>query len=112
MSSTLSGWTRGLLVVACILVLAADPGVAAQQVEVRAIKDAYAPTELTVAAGTQIRFLNDDDDFHTVTARDGSWTSPMMTKGETWTQTFSVAGSSHEYYCIPHPWMVGTIAVQ
>jgi plastocyanin len=70
---------------------------------------AFAPTDLRVAAGTEIVWTNRDPAPHTVTAEDGSFDSGEIAPGE----TFSITLDSGEvvYACLIHPDMTGTITV-
>jgi nitrite reductase (NO-forming) len=71
----------------------------------------YEPKVLTIKAGTTVHWVNDDRVVHTVTARDRSFHSGNMRKGKKWSHTFIKPGE-YEYYCIPHPWMVGKVIVE
>ena len=72
---------------------------------------AFSPATLTVAVGTTVTWTNQDSAEHTVTADDGSWGSGNIALGETFSQTFSKAGT-YAYHCAIHPNMKGTIVVQ
>jgi plastocyanin len=70
-----------------------------------AIKDfAFSPSVITISKGSKIVFTNGDTAIHTVTARDGSFNSGNMSKGETYTRTFNTPGE-YILYCIPHDFM-------
>ena len=71
---------------------------------------AFAPASLTVKAGTTVTWVNDDAPAHTVTADDGSFGSPNLAHGATFSQRFGTAGS-YAYHCAIHPSMVGTVVV-
>jgi plastocyanin len=73
----------------------------------------YLPDPIQIRVGDSIRWTNLDDvpDGHTVTARDLSFTSPVLRQGDTYTRTFTQAGT-YEYFCEPHPFMTGFIDVQ
>jgi plastocyanin len=101
----------GLALGAVSSLLPVSGGAAEQAVEVRMPGSFYRPDALTVPAGTTVRFVNEDTDIHTVTARDGSYDSGLMFQNQAWTYTYSTPGT-YEYYCLPHPWMVGTVEVQ
>lgn len=70
----------------------------------------YEPTNLTVVAGKAVQFVNQDEEPHTVTAKDGSFDSKALDTDETWTHTFTQAGT-FPYFCAVHPYMKGTIVV-
>ena len=74
------------------------------------INDSFSPRTLTVAAGTTVTWTNNDDDEHTATANDGSFASPTMVLGNTFSNTFNTAGT-YDYFCIFHSGMTGTIVV-
>ncbi|WP_082956100.1 cupredoxin family copper-binding protein [Mycobacterium sp. E3339] len=71
---------------------------------------AFAPTTLTVPVGTTVTWTNRDEEPHTVAASDGSFHSPGMGTGATFTHTFTDAGT-FDYVCSIHPMMRGTVVV-
>lgn len=71
---------------------------------------AFEPSSLTVTAGTTVTWTNRDEEPHTVAASDGSFHSPGMGTGGTFTHTFSAAGT-FDYVCSIHPMMHGTVVV-
>ena len=76
------------------------------------IKDfAFVPATVTVHPGQTVRFIQDDDSAHTVTASDKSFDSGNLNKKETWSHTFDTAGT-YAYVCAYHPSMRGTIVVK
>jgi plastocyanin len=75
----------------------------------------YVPKEANIVSGVTVKWINDDPIPHTVTSGTPEKTtkefdSGLMSKGQTFDHTFSKAGS-FDYYCIPHPWMIGTVIV-
>jgi len=82
-------------------------------------EDAYDPLDIEVTVGTTIRWTNLDAIAHTVTSGssdgivgepDGIFESGFLEEGDTFTYTFDEVGE-FPYYCLPHPWMVGTVTV-
>ena len=75
------------------------------------IKDfKYAPAPLHVRAGDVVRFVNDDDEAHTVTATDKSFDSEGLDTAGTWDHAFTKPGI-YAYFCELHPYMKATIVV-
>jgi len=75
------------------------------------IKDfKYAPTPLRIHVGDTVRFINDDDEPHTVTATDKSFDSEALDTSGTWTHTFTKPGT-YAYFCELHPYMKATVIV-
>jgi plastocyanin len=75
---------------------------------------AFAPEQVRVRPGTKVTWVNcgaPATDSHTSTADAGSWTSPLLAPGETFTQEFATAGA-FAYHCQPHPGMRGTVTVE
>ena len=76
----------------------------------------YDPETLQVEIGTTVIWVNDDTAAHTVTsgnAQDGPsgvFDSGMMLAGDSFEFTFTDQGKD-DYYCIVHPWMVGSVEV-
>lgn len=71
----------------------------------------FMPGEITVEAGSTVTFTNSDDVNHTVTAKDGSFDSGPISKGKSYSVTFSKPGV-YQIYCKPHTFMTGTITVK
>jgi plastocyanin len=71
---------------------------------------AFVPAALTVHAGSTVTWTNHDEEPHTVAANDGSFHSPGMGTGGTFSHTFSAAGT-FDYVCSIHPMMHGTVVV-
>jgi plastocyanin len=71
----------------------------------------FTPMTLTVAVGSNVTWKFDDSTQHTVTADDNSFASSPMSNGQTFTHTFSAAGTV-AYHCSIHPEMTGTITVK
>jgi plastocyanin len=72
---------------------------------------AFAPATVTISPGTTITWTNRDEEPHTVVANDGSFHSPGMGTGATFSHTFSAAGT-FDYVCSIHPMMHGTVVVK
>ena len=66
---------------------------------------------LTVQVGTTVTWVNEDSQAHTVTDVDLGFDSGLMSKGDTWSYTFTEVGE-FEYFCAPHPWMRAKVIVE
>ena len=71
----------------------------------------YLQPRMQVTVGTTVVWTNNDPLPHTVTASDKSFNSGLIQPGKTYSHTFSKAGT-FSYYCIPHPFMKGTVVVR
>ena len=71
---------------------------------------AFAPAMLTVRVGSTVTWTNRDEEPHTIVASDGSFRSPGMGTGATFSHTFSATGT-FGYLCSIHPMMHGTVVV-
>ena len=71
---------------------------------------AFGPAAITVKPGTTVTWTQQDEDQHTVTANDGSFTSAALITGATYTHTFTAPGT-YAYHCSIHPFMHGTVVV-
>ena len=83
----------------------------ASQVEVKIDNFTFAPATITVAAGTTVRWVNHDDIPHNVVSNDKSFKSKVLDTDESFTYTFSKAGT-YDYFCSIHPKMTGKVVVQ
>ena len=72
----------------------------------------YDPDNITVVIGINntVIWTNNDNEPHTVTAKDGSFDSGNMDPGATFTYTFTTPGT-YTYVCTYHPWMHGYVTV-
>jgi plastocyanin len=72
---------------------------------------AFGTNPLTIATGTTISWLNDDNTTHTSTADGNQWASGDIPPGGRFNFTLASAGR-FTYHCQIHPNMIGTIVVQ
>jgi uncharacterized protein (TIGR03118 family) len=72
---------------------------------------AFTPTPVTVAAGTQVIWTNQDSVVHTIVADDNRFGSPVLDNQQTFSQTLTAPGT-YSYHCSIHPFMKGKIIVQ
>ena len=70
----------------------------------------YDAAEVTVSVGSTVTWTNNDPVAHTVTDVNQAWDSGPFESGVTFSKTFSEPGT-YEYYCIPHPMMIGKVTV-
>jgi plastocyanin len=79
--------------------------------------ECYIPAALTVSTGTTVIWENGDNAAHLATSGtpdggpDGAFDSGMIMAGATFEYEFSDKGE-FAYYCLVHPWMVGTVIVE
>jgi plastocyanin len=71
---------------------------------------AFNPYRARVRAGTQIAFVNNGKENHTIQAQDASWTTGRLIPGDMTYLTFDKPGR-HTYICKEHPWSYGQIIV-
>jgi plastocyanin len=75
------------------------------------IKDfAFNPPNTTVAPGTSVTWVNNDQTAHTATANDGAFDSGTLQPGQSFSFTFDKAGT-YAYHCNIHPDMTATVTV-
>ena len=78
--------------------------------------ECYIPYHVSVSAGEEIIWSNDDSAAHTVTSGtpadgpDGLFDSSLFMAGGTYSFTLDEAGD-YPYFCMVHPWMTGIITV-
>jgi plastocyanin len=71
----------------------------------------YIPATLSVKVGTVVTWTNQDPDEHTVTSYNKTFDSGLISHGKSFSFNFTKPGT-YNYFCIPHPDMVGTVIVQ
>jgi plastocyanin len=72
---------------------------------------AFAPTTLTVTAGTTVTWKNEDDSPHRIGDKDGTFRSAALDTDDTFSHTFAAPGE-YPYICTIHPYMIGKIIVK
>jgi nitrite reductase (NO-forming) len=72
----------------------------------------YAPDTIHVVIGVNntVEWMNDDTAAHTVTSDTGLFDSGYLGPGQSWSWTFTTAGT-YSYHCGYHSWMTGTVVV-
>jgi plastocyanin len=71
----------------------------------------FIPANVEVGVGETVRWTNDDQRDHTVSAADGSFKSGNLRSGDAFEHTFKKAGKFN-YACSYHPRMKGTVNVK
>jgi len=77
--------------------------------------ECFLPARITVNVGATVTWTNDDTAAHTVTsgagaAPDGHFDSSLFMAGTSFDVTFPESGT-FDYFCMVHPWMLGTVIV-
>jgi plastocyanin len=92
----------------CASALALAAG--APEVTIKMQKEAFAPAETTIAAGTHVTWTNTDTVPHSVTANDSRFDSGPILPGKTFEWTAEGSGKI-DYHCIFHPSMTAILTV-
>lgn len=74
----------------------------------------FLPDTVRIRRGQAVTWVNcegPDADPHTSTALDGTWASVLLRAGDHFTASFGEA-ARHDYTCVPHPHMRGTVLVE
>lgn len=87
-----------------------SPGNSSASPEVAIKGFAFTPATLTIKVGTTVKWTNQDSVAHTVTSDTGIFDSGDLADGDTFTFTFTHAGT-FAYHCTMHPSMTATIVV-
>ncbi len=78
--------------------------------------ECWSPADVTINAGDTVHWMNVDTAAHTVTGGSpadgpsGVFDSSLVMIDATYEFTFDDAGS-YDYFCMVHPWMVGSVTV-
>ena len=71
----------------------------------------FSPAKITVKPGTRVTWANKDKEPHTATAKNGTFDSGALRKGQRYSHTFKRAGK-YMYFCEIHPFMLGSVTVK
>ena len=78
--------------------------------------ECYIPEDVSVDVGGEVTWTNDDTAAHTVTSGtaeegpDGNFDSSLFMAGTSYSVVFEEEGV-FPYFCMVHPWMIGTVTV-
>ena len=97
------------ILVLVVGLLMASLSVQAATTTVNIQNNAFTPKDLTIKSGDTITWTNQDSVKHDVDF--GTFKSPLLGKGETYSHTFDKAGT-YDYDCDVHPSMKGRVMVQ
>ena len=86
------------------------PSAAAPPVTIAIANFTFDPPALTVPAGTEITWVNQDDIPHLVDAADGAFRSPPLDTDDRFTLRLTGPGTI-SYFCGLHPHLTGTVTV-
>ena len=81
--------------------------------EVKIIDFEYSPKDIKIKKGSTITWTNYDEEAHTVTSEDSDdpyLDSPFLEVEESFSKKFNKKGTFY-YYCVPHPYMKGSVTV-
>jgi plastocyanin len=95
-------------VLATLVVTASAPAAVTKTVSVK--RSSFAPATVSITAGDTIRWRNDDTRDHQVVSTTGTFASPVLRPGRTYSFTFTVAGT-YKYRDALVPTSTGTIKV-
>ena len=109
-SSVLRRW---LAIAVALLLSAGIWSVSAHQASaattnVRMTNFTFTPPDITITVGDTVTWINDDTESHA--PEGGSFSSPEVRSGETWSHTFT-APEEISYICRFHTYITGTISV-
>lgn len=122
MNTTLAGLLLGVLLLA--MVPAVSYGEKTHSVSIikgalQATNNAYSPNPTNIEIGDTVVWVNNDNVLHTVTS--GSYDDEYETRGSDFSSGYIAPQSSYEltfedtgsfdYFCLLHPYMVGTVNV-
>jgi plastocyanin len=71
----------------------------------------FGPADLTVASGTTVTWVNNDDVPHTVVSDDKVFRSKALDTDDKYSYTFTKPGT-YNYFCSVHPKMTAKIVVK
>ena len=112
---SLSAAVAVLLVLSFAILKGGEANLVASDTEKNQIKIdnfSFAPSTLTVSAGTTVTWINQDDVSHTVVSAEGKeFKSPALDTDQKFSYTFTKTGT-YAYYCSVHPKMTGEVVVQ
>lgn len=99
----------GIAAATLALVLAAPASSATTTVQIK--RTGFVPATVTTNEDDSITWTNTDTITHQVVANGGSFASPILNPGKSWTRTFR-SGGTFRYHDALHPTLKGTVTVR
>src|SRR5215212_1360060 len=93
-----------------LLLFAPTAGAQGETMTVSIKNFAFDPPNVTVAPGTTVTWVNNDQVPHTATANDGAFDSGTLQPGQSYSFKFDKPGT-YAYHCNIHPYMTATVTV-
>ncbi|PYP93448.1 MAG: amicyanin [Candidatus Angelobacter sp. Gp1-AA117] len=78
--------------------------------EIKIDNFSFTPASITIPAGTEVHWKNNDDIPHNVVSNDHTIKSKVLDTGDDFAYTFSQPGT-YDYFCSIHPKMTARIIV-
>lgn len=83
----------------------------AETVEIKIENYSFGSSEITISAGTKVKWINKDAVAHTVTSDEDKFDSGLFGENKEFSYVFDMPGT-YGYFCIPHPKMKAQIIVK
>jgi plastocyanin len=83
----------------------------ADLVEIKIENYSFGLPEITISAGTKVKWINKDTVAHTVTSEEDKFDSGLFGENKEFSYIFDTPGT-YGYFCIPHPKMKAKIIVK
>jgi plastocyanin len=103
---------RRVIWIACTtlaLVLAASASSATATISIK--RTGFVPASVTINQDDSVTWRNNDTIDHQIVANNGSFASPILGPGKSWTRTFR-SGGTFRYHDSLHPTLRGTVVVR
>jgi plastocyanin len=94
-----------------LLALVSATAAGASPITVQIKSAGFSPGTITINHGDKVTWHNADTTDHQVVADDGSFASPILHAAQSWTETFTIAGT-FKYHDALHPRLTGKITVK
>jgi plastocyanin len=101
----------GFTAAVALVVVATAASAPTATVTVNIKRSAFAPASVTINANDAVTWKNTDTIDHQVVANGGSFASPILGAGKTYTRTFK-SGGTFRYHDSLHPALKGTVVVK
>jgi plastocyanin len=101
---------KGSITLLALPLLLATGGLHAGEQTIEINDYRFLPPALTVPPGTNVTWVNHDEEPHRVVGKEMAFRSPALDTDERYSVTFTKPGN-YRYFCSIHPKMMGTVTV-
>jgi plastocyanin len=112
-TTTVTATPSPVITITSLAIFTPERTVSVSDNTITVIKNTFRPANMTLKAGSTVRWVNEDDHPHRIEFADKTFSTStyLLGSGQSASQRFDHTGV-YDYSCVIHPYMQGTITVE